>query len=149
MLWTCHLGALGIGFGRLTRSPLVVTIGVEWLVVGNIIWLVEMALGGLFLPTTLLTHVFGLIAGLIGLRTLGVSPGAWMPATVTVIALFGLTWFITPPDTRVNLTHGIRPGLERYVPSYAVYIGLILMAIVSVFIGVEVILIGFGFPIAR
>lgn len=137
LLWTCHLGAVLVGAGLITGSALPVAVGVEWLCLGNILWAVELALGGEFMPTSLLTHVGALAAGLAGLRALGVPPGSWKAAAVGVAALYVVTWFATPSRSRVNLVHGVRRGLERVFPSYPVYVALAFAACVAVFAGVE------------
>jgi len=146
VLWTCHLGALTSGVGLIGRWPLPVSVGVEWLVLGNVLWLAELAFGGEFLPTTLLTHVFGLMAGLAGLRILGVAHGSWRVALAAVVALWAVTWVVTPRRTRVNLVHGIRPGIDRVVPSYGVYIVLVFALCAGMFAATESVLLRLGFP---
>ncbi len=145
LLWTCHLGALGAGAGLVGSWPVLTAVGVEWLVLGNLLWLIEMGLGGQFLPTTLLTHWGGLAAGLYGLWVMGVPAGAWRVSTVAVIVLWALTWVVTPRHTRVNLAHGIRPGLERFLPSYPVYIVAIFVLCLALFAGTESALLRAGF----
>jgi len=123
-----------------------VAVGVEWLVLGNMLWLAELAFGGVFLPTTLLTHAFGLLAGLAGLQTLGVPRGSWRVALCAVVALWALTWVITPRRTRVNLVHSIRPGIDRLVPSYPVFILLVFALCAGMFAATESVLLRIGFP---
>src|ERR1043166_940739 len=103
VLWACHLGTLVVAAGLIGRWPLPVAVGVEWLVGGDPTWLIGPGLGGGFLPTTLLTPGGGLAAGLFGLKTLGVVAGAWHVAAAAVVALWAVTWFVTPARTRVNL----------------------------------------------
>ena len=145
LIWACHLGALAVAAGLIGRWPLPVAVGVEWLVVGNLFWLVGLGLGGEFLPTTLLTHLGGLVAGLYGLRAIGVVAGAWHIAAVALVALWAVTWFVTPARTQVNLAHGIQPGFEQLVPWYSVYIVVIFVACLGLFAGTETALLRAGF----
>lgn len=150
LLWTCHLGAVLVGAGLIAGEPLPVAVGVEWLVLGNLLWAVELRLGGEFLPTSLLTHVLGLAAGLAGVRSLGVPARSWTAAVAGLVLLFAVTWLVVPVRSRVNLVHGIRAGLERYVlGSYPLYLAAVFALCLAVASGTEFALVASGFAPAR
>ena len=76
-LWVCHVATAVVGVALLCRSPTWVTVGVLWLVGGLPLWIYDLIRGGEFIPTSPLTHVGGLVTGLIGLRCLGAAKHAW------------------------------------------------------------------------
>ena len=149
LLWACHLGAVLVGVGMIGGWPVAVTVGVEWLVVGNLLWGIGLAAGAHFMPTSVLTHLLGLGIGLAGLRIGGIAPGAWRLALPAVLLLFAVSWFVAPARSRVNLVHGMSHGFDRYFRFYPLYIGTVLVASAAVFAATERVLIRLGFPAVR
>jgi hypothetical protein len=138
LLWVCHLGALAVGLGLLIRHPGLVAVGTLWLTVGLPLWIYDLASGGEFIPTSLLTHVGGLILGLTGIRKLGVPKGLWWKSALGLVAIFFVTRLSTPPQANVNLAHRIYPGFERYFfDSHAFYLAGLLALFSAVALGFQ------------
>lgn len=68
LLWACHLGAALVGIGLLVPSPIVTVLGTLFLSLGTPLWLMDLAAGGVFHPTSCFTHFGGLAIGLYGTR---------------------------------------------------------------------------------
>jgi hypothetical protein len=122
LLWACNLGALAVGIGLLMGSPTLNAIGTYWLVPGLPLWIYDLAKGGEFFWTSLLTHAGGLGVGFYGLRRLGLPRGAWWKATTALGALVVLCRVATPPKQNINLAHAAYPGWESTFPSHLVYL---------------------------
>jgi hypothetical protein len=110
LLWMCHVGALLVATGLLAQAATVNAIGTHWLVVGLPLWLADLARGAEFFPTSILTHVGGLLLGLIALRALGVPRGAWWTSAVALVALAAASRALTPADDDVNLAFTMLPA---------------------------------------
>jgi hypothetical protein len=121
VLWACHVAAAVIGVGLLGGWPACVAVGVIWLVVGEPLWLFDVATGSELQPTSLLTHVGGLIVGIIGLRQLGTPAHVWWKALLALAALQQLCRWVTPPDANVNVAFAIYPAMRSYFSSYWLY----------------------------
>lgn len=116
LLWACHVADLCVGCGLIFRRPTLLTAGVLMLMVGLPLWLINLAYGGAFYPTSVLTHVGGLVMGLLGLRVLGVPQQSWHAALVVVGGLILLSRAFTPLEANVNLAytpwHWLSPWLQ-------------------------------------
>jgi hypothetical protein len=121
VLWACHLAAVLVGVGLLGEWPAVVAVGVTWLAVGVPLWLFDLAMGGEFTPTTLLTHVGGLAVGLVGLWHLRMPAGVWWKALLGLAALQQLCRWVTPPAENVNVAFSVYPWMQPYFSSYGRY----------------------------
>jgi len=121
-LWICHLGALLVGIGLLTRNGTLNAIGTLWLLVGLPLWIYDLVKAGGWSIPTVLTHVFGPIIGLLGVRMLGMPTGLWWKSLAGLAPVFALSRWLTPPWANINLSHGLYPGSEAVFPNYAVYI---------------------------
>lgn len=137
-LWVCHVGALLVGVGLLARRSDVTAVGTLWLLVGLPFWIYDLSSGGTFVPTSVLTHVGGLIVGLVGAKRLGVPTGLWWKSVAAMLPLLPLSRWLTPPEANVNLAHRVYPGFESIFPSHALYA----VAILSLFAGA-----GFAFQL--
>jgi hypothetical protein len=125
LLWVCHLGAVCVGLGLLTRSASLNALGFLWLCVGNALWFVDLAGGGEFIPTSLLTHVGGLLIGSYGLVRLGMPRHTWWKAILAFLVLQQICRWATPPGPNVNLAFAVWSGWEEVFPSYATYLALL------------------------
>ena len=121
LLWACHLGALWVGIGLLIRRPAFHAIGFLWLCVGSVLWGVYLASGGEFIPTSLLTHVGGLVVGGLAVLFLGLPRHSWWRAILAFLVLQQLCRFATPAHANINLAHSVWPGWETIFPSYLGY----------------------------
>ncbi len=129
LLWACHIGSLAVGFGLIGQRPLLNSIGVLWLGLGNIIWYIYLIGGGSFEWTSPLTHVGGIIIGIIGLFKMGIPKKSWIWALMWLAVLQHLSRWITPEKENINLAFRVHEGWESVFPSYAIYlISLFLIA---------------------
>jgi hypothetical protein len=140
LLWACHIGAAIVGVGLLTLSPVVNGIGVLLLCMGTPLWLMDLAGGGEFFPTSVFTHLGGLAIGLYGVRRLGMPRGVWWKTTVALIALIFVCRLATPERANVNVAFAIQPGWETYFPSHRVYLVVIISEAAAYFFIVELVL---------
>lgn len=125
VMWGCHIATLLIGIGALLGRAEPVAIGVLWLCFGNPMWVLDLSTGGEFLPTSLCTHVGGLVLGLWALKRLGFPHHAWLFATGAYLVLLGLTRLLTPRSANVNLAFAVESGWEKTFPSYPQYLALL------------------------
>ncbi len=124
-LWTCNIGTLLVALGALFCRPMPIAIGVSWIAFGNPLWLLDIATGAAFLPTSLLTHVGGLLLGVFAIRELGWPKGVWWRAVLGNWALILLTHFVTPATDNVNLAFRVQDGWEHIFPGYLVYMAFL------------------------
>jgi len=103
-------------------SPTLNGIGTLFLCLGTPLWLMDLAGGGEFYPTSCFTHLGGLAIGLYGARRLGVPGGIWWKAIVALIALILVCRLVTPPQANINVAFAIYPGWEKYYPSHLSYL---------------------------
>lgn len=127
VLWVCHVAAAVIGIGLLAGWATGVAVGVTWLAVGVPLWLLDLAAGGEFTPTSVLTHVGGLVIGLIGLWQLGMPAQVWWKALLALAALQQLCRWVTPEKANVNVAFTVYPWLEAYFSSYWRYWAVMLL----------------------
>jgi hypothetical protein len=140
VLWVCHVAAAVIGVGLLCGWPAWVAVGVTWLVVGVPLWLFDLAAGGEFNPTSVLTHVGGLVVGLVGLWRFGMPAQVWWKALLALAALQQLCRWVTPPEANVNVAFSVYPWMRPYFASYWAYLGTMLMVFGLLFFGTEQVL---------
>jgi hypothetical protein len=126
LLWACHLAALLVGFGLLFRSPTMNAVGVLWSSFGTPLWALDLATGGEWIPTALLTHAAAIVIGVIGVRHLGLPRLAALKAMVAYLALWALTRAVTPPWANVNVAFAVYQGWQRWFTSYPSYFVMLL-----------------------
>jgi len=122
-LWMCHLGAALVGIGLLSSSTTTNGIGTLFLCIGTPLWVMYLAGGGEFYPTSCFPHLGGLAIGLYGVRRLGLPSGTWWKAVLALVVLILVSRLVTPPPANVNVAFAIYPGWEKYFPSHLVYLG--------------------------
>ena len=140
VMWGCHIATLLIGIGALLGRAEPVAMGVLWLCFGNPLWVLDISSGGEFLPTSLFTHVGGLLLGLWALKRLRFPAHAWLFATGGYLVLLGLTRLLTPRSSNVNLAFAVEPGWEKTFPSYPQYLALLVAAGAATFFVVGLLL---------
>jgi len=136
-LWGCHVASLLIAAGAFSERATPAAIGVLWLCFGNPIWILDLASGGEFLPTSFFTHGGGFIIGILVLKRLGVPRHAWWKASLSFLALLGVTRLLTPRAANVNLAFAVAPGWEKTFPSYPLYLLLLVTAGAVTFFAAE------------
>jgi hypothetical protein len=133
LLWSCHLATVLVGIAFLRGSAIVNGIAFLWLLIGDLIWAIDLANGGEFLPTSLCTHIGGLILSLIALAKLGMPRQVWWKAMLAISVLQGVTRQTVPPAGNVNLAFGVWPGWESVFRSYLVFELMLLVSMLSFF----------------
>ena len=136
-LWMCHLGAALVGVGLLTSSTTTNAIGTLFLCVGTPLWVMYLAGGGEFYPTSCFPHIGGLAIGLYGVRRLGLPRGTWWKAVVALGVLILLCRLVTPPTANVNVAFAIYPGWEKYFPSHPIYLAVMMAQAAAYFLAFE------------
>lgn len=120
-LWTCTMANLLLGVGLLGSVPTLIASAVAWLILGNLLWAVDLCAGGAFYPTSLLTHVGGLAVGASALRVFAWPPGSWWRAALLLLALQQVCRGVTPRAANVNLAFDLYPGMDAFFPGYRWY----------------------------
>jgi hypothetical protein len=137
VLWMCHLGAALVGAGLLIGSPITNGIGTLFLCIGTPLWVMYLAGGGEFYPTSTFPHVGGLAIGLYGVRRFGLPSGTWWKAVAALVALILVCRFITPARANVNVAFAIYPGWETIFPSHLIYIAVLMIQSAGYFLFCE------------
>ncbi len=137
-LWACHVGCAIVGVGCLLRRALPVAIGTLWLVYGGTVWCIDLWTGANLIPTSLFTHVGGLIVAALALRELRWVRGASLAATVALFILLGVTRLLTPASANINLVFAVTPGWERSFPTFGRYFLFLFGTAFAVFVTADV-----------
>ena len=137
LLWACHVGAAAVGIGVLLRSAVCDAIGVLFLLVGVPLWILDVATGGEFIPTSVPTHLGGLVVGLLALKNMGPPAGVWWKAALALAVLVGVCRLLTPAPANVNLAFAVPSGWRSYFPSHRWYLIGLGTAVSAVFFGAE------------
>jgi hypothetical protein len=153
LLWACHLGSALVGVGLLLVSAsgrrdvsseglpaagVVLTgIGTLFLLLGTPLWLMDLAGGGVFYPTSALTHIGGLAIGLYGVRRLGMPRGAWWKAVGALIVLILICRLVAPPHANVNVAFAIYASAANVFTSHLVYLATMLSIAAAYFLAAE------------
>jgi hypothetical protein len=146
LLWACHIAALLVGVGLLIRSADLNAIGLLWSSFGTPLWILDLATGGEWIPTALLTHGAALAFGVYGIRRLGLPRAAAVKATAAFVPLWAITRAVTPPWANVNVAFSVYQGWEHTFTSYPPYFAMLLGLAFATFMIVERAL---AFAIAR
>jgi hypothetical protein len=116
-IWACHVACLFIALGRRYAA-----IGVSFLMLGNPLWVLDLVSGGQLIPTSLLTHVGGLILGVRAVRKDGWPAGTWYRAMIAMALLTLVSRVTTPRAANVNLAFSVHRGWESMFPTHAHYL---------------------------
>jgi hypothetical protein len=127
LLWACHVAVAMVGVGALLRYRPVVAAGTLVLMVGLPMWAIDVAIGGEFFWTSVLTHFGGLGAGIVALRRLGGLPrAAWRHTMLGIVLLIGVSRLLTSPWENVNLAyHAWGPVADWFPPGPPHYLSLL------------------------
>jgi len=137
LLWACHIAALLVGLGLLFRSAELNATGLLWSSFGTALWILDLATGGEWIPTALLTHVGALAFGILGVRQLGMPRHAAFKATAAFVPLWALTRAVTPAWANVNVAFSVYQGWERTFTSYPPYFAMLIVIGFATFSVVE------------
>jgi hypothetical protein len=120
LLWSCNVAsavsAVGLALGSATANAA----GGLLLVAGVPLWILDLAGGGAFYPTSLLTHVGVTGLSLAGMRRLGAPRLAWPAAVAVLAAATTAAALVSSPAENVNVAVVSPPGWERF-PSHGAY----------------------------
>ena len=143
LLWTCNCACLVVAVGALAAARTVVAVGLLWLSFGVPMWILDLTRGGSLVPTSVLTHVGGLLVAVLVLRRLGWPEpgpwwrGVWWKAVLALLALVAVSRVATPPAANVHLAFAVYHGWERTFPSYGSYLALAFAGVALTFLLVE------------
>lgn len=121
MLWMCNIASLLLGLGILFAIPLLIRVAVIWLIPGLPLWFWFVVLQGGWLLTSSLSHVGGLIVGLIAINRVKASRWTWIHASLWYVAVQQLCRMITPPELNVNVAHRPYEGFGGLFSRYWEY----------------------------
>lgn len=122
LLWACHLADLIVGIGLILKSRTITGTGVVMLGFGVPMWLLAIATGGDFFPTSILTHLGGLAVGIAGLRQLGGLRDDWWKAYLTILLLLVLSRFCTPAEMNVNMAFATWSFARAWFPGLTAHL---------------------------
>lgn len=140
LLWVCHIGSVLVGIGWLLNSARTNAIGVLWLCLGNIMWAIYLYTTRDFEPTSVLTHIGGIIIGIIGVYRMGIPKYSFAIAVVTLGIMQLITHFTTLDAENVNLAFRVQDGWENMFPSYFWYEIMLLFSSLICFFMAETLL---------
>jgi hypothetical protein len=118
MLWMCNVANLMLAAGLLLGAKRVIRLAVMWLIPGLPIWLFDAFLRGGLLFTSFLTHIGGLVVGLIVMRRVRADKWSWLFAFGWYLLVQQLSRLFTSDYWNVNVAHRIYPGYESVVSHY-------------------------------
>ena len=65
LIWACNVAVPMLAIGCFARAPRLVASAVLWLSYGAPMWILDIATGDNFIPTSILTHFNGLAIGIV------------------------------------------------------------------------------------
>ena len=133
LFWACNLAVLLVGIALLTRNATLNAIAVLWAAFGTALWALDLATGGEWLPTAVLTHIGALVIGIFGVRALSMPRFAALKSLAAFALLWCATRVITPPKPNVNLAFRVAEGWHQYFPSFALYTAMLGAVALAVF----------------
>lgn len=124
LFWVCNVSMPLLAFGCFVAHARLCVASVLILSYGTPMWVLDLATGGVLVPTSLLTHLGGLAAGILAVRRLGWPPGAWRFGCLVTLAVLAITRVVTPAGPNVNLAFRVHDGWERWFPHHSVYLAM-------------------------
>jgi hypothetical protein len=121
MFWACNISSVLIGLGWILKKPRMNAIGVQWLVLGNILWGIYLYTTGMFEVTSALIHIGSLIIGVAGVFRMGMPRFSWLHAILILGLVQFISRYITPAAENINLAFHVEKGWENIFPSYFWY----------------------------
>ena len=118
ILWLCNLNNLVLAIGFVFQLPLLIQIGIIWLLPAFPLWLIDCYRLNDWPLTSILCHAGALIFGLCMLPQVRMNRRAWIPALVYAFGVQQICRWFTPPDQNVNVAFSIFPGWESIFPHY-------------------------------
>lgn len=137
LLWACNVAVPVLAIGCFLRSGTLCACAVMCLAFGLPMWALDLATGGDFVPTSLLTHVGGLALGAVAVRRLGWPRGSWRLACGGTALLVAVTRLVGSPERNANLAFRVHDGWERHFASHLPYLAAMWLASAVAFFVLE------------
>ena len=131
MLWMCNIGNLLLALGIFFGQALLIRVAVIWSMPGVVVWclyvvptwgmvLTGKASAGEFFGViaSTLAHVGGLSTGILVLRKVKISGGAWAYAFIWYFIIQFASREFTPVELNVNLSQRVQDGWEGMFTIY-------------------------------
>jgi hypothetical protein len=131
MLWMCHVSNVTLAVGLLFDLKWLARLSVIWLIPGLPLWLLEVVVHGGWIATSFLTHIGGLIIGLVAMRWIRADGWSWLYALVWYLFIQQLTRMVTSneyPYWNVNVAHAVYKGYENDLDYWLFWVITTLMA---------------------
>jgi len=137
LMWICHIASIAVGAGMILGRSFPNAVGVLWLCLGNGMWVLYLAGGGEFNPTSILTHVVSLAIGLAGIRRLGLPRNAWVAALTGLFVLVAATRVLTPERENVNVAFRVHEAWANVFSSHPWDLAILGTTAGALFLGAE------------
>ncbi len=121
VLWMCHLANLILAAGLFLANPLIVRVAVILLVFGVPPWVVDMFVIKIITPVSIVSHLGGMIVGLLAIAKTGMRPWTWPAAIAFFVIVQVLCRFVTPAALNINTSHRVYDIFKSIVSSYPLY----------------------------
>lgn len=148
-LWTCNMACALLGAGCLLLWRRGVAIGTSWLTYGLPVWIIGVLSGNELMPTAVIIHVGGVIAGFLAFKKLGFPRGTWWRASAALLILMAFSRLLTPPAENVNLVFSVFPGWESLFPTWRPYFLFLFATAMLTFVLVEMLAIKLGLAVSK
>jgi hypothetical protein len=139
LAWMCNVGSLLLAVGILLEHRELIRAAAIWTIPGLPIWIWYVWLNGSPPLSSTLTHVGGLVVGLIVLRRVRMDRTAWLYAFLWYLFMQAVARTLTSPDLNVNVVHRIQPGWESRFGSFWKF-----WIVMTVAVGITLWVIGLG-----
>ncbi len=118
MLWICYIGNLLLALGMFLKLSVCIRVAVSWLIPGLVLWVWFVVLKGEWIFTAFLTHIGGLIIGLIAFSKVRADNKTWIYSIAFFLFIQLISRIITPATLDVNIAHNIYKGWDIIFSKY-------------------------------
>jgi hypothetical protein len=109
--WVCNVAALLVAPAVLSRSPMLATVALTWLLPGTLVWLTDVFVAGsTILPTSYNVHLGGALAAVYGVWRSGHAKKSWLLALAFLALTVIVSRLLLPAEHNVNAVHRVPPG---------------------------------------
>jgi hypothetical protein len=121
--WVCNLAALLIGPAAITRSTLLATVSLTWILPGTVLWLSTAVLADAnLLPTSFGVHIGGCVVAAWAVWRSGCArTSVALTLALPVFAVLCSRLFL-PPERNVNAAHAVPRGFTALGSDFPVFI---------------------------
>ena len=104
-LWMCHVSNLALAFGLMLFQPILIRLGAVWIVPGIPLWIMDMMRTGEAPVITFLSHLGGLVVGVVAVRRVRADRYAWLYGIACYLLVQQVCRVVTRPELSVNVAH--------------------------------------------